>query len=290
MSPSPASPEWDTDAADDAAALFGVERGRLLELLDELLPGDWVRPSPCPGWSVLDLGGHLIGDDLGWLARQRDHHHGTIPPAGVEQVDGGFARWLDDLQDHWVRAARRLGPRVVTDLLAWSGPQVIDTLSRQDPTRLEGSVSWASPGPVPVWLDQLREVSEQWIHRQQLLQALGRPSDLRVDLAGPVLDALRWAYPYRLGAISRSDGDSVTIRVSGAVERAWHLHAQGGQWSFGPRSGHRMVASMDLTTEQAWRLLTNNLPTVERGDLRASGDESIIEVLLQTRAIIGTPK
>lgn len=163
-------------------------------------------------------------------------------------------------------------------------------MARQDPTRLEGSVSWASPGPVPVWLDQLREVSEQWIHRQQLLQALGRPGDLRVDLAGPVLDALRWAYPHRLRLISRADGDSVTIRVSGAVERSWHLHAQGGQWSFGPRSGHRMLASMDLTTEPAWRLLTNNLPTVERGDLRASGDESIIEVLLQTRATIGTPR
>lgn len=40
MSSSPASPEWDTDAADDAAALFGVERSRLLELLDVLLPGD----------------------------------------------------------------------------------------------------------------------------------------------------------------------------------------------------------------------------------------------------------
>ncbi|MHB1910635.1 MAG: maleylpyruvate isomerase N-terminal domain-containing protein [Acidimicrobiales bacterium] len=290
MSSSSASPEWDTDAADDAAALFGVERSRLLELLDELLPGDWARPSPCPGWSVLDLCGHLLGDDLGWLARQRDQYHGTVPPAGVEQLDGGFARWLDDLQDQWVRAARRLGPRVVTDLLAWSGPQVIDTLAGQDPTRLEGSVSWASPGPVPVWLDQLREVSEHWIHRQQLLQTLGRPSDLRVDLAGPVLDALRWAYPRRLGAISRTDGEVVTIRVSGAVERAWHLHAQGGKWCFGPHSRHRMLALMDLTTEQAWRLLTNNLVAEERGSLHVSGDETIIEALLQTRAIIGTPK
>jgi uncharacterized protein (TIGR03083 family) len=290
MSSSPASPEWDTDAVDDAAALFGVERSRLLELLDELLPGDWARPSPCPGWSVLDLCGHLLGDDLGWLARQRDHHHGTVPPAGVEQVDGGFARWLDDLQDQWVRAARRLGPRVVTDLLAWSGPQVIDTLAGQDPTRLEGSVSWAGPGPVPVWLDQLREVSEHWIHRQQLLQTLGRPSDLRVDLAGPVLDTLRWAYPHRLSAISRADGEVVTIRVRGPVERAWHLHAQEGKWRFGPHSRHRMLALMDLTTEQAWRLLTNNLAAEESVDLHTSGDESIIEALLQTRAIIGTPK
>ena len=52
-------------------------------------------------------------------------------------------------------------------------------------------------------LDQARELSEYWIHRQQLLQGLGRPSDLRADLAGPVLDGLRWAYPYRLAQALR---------------------------------------------------------------------------------------
>jgi hypothetical protein len=38
-------------------------------------------------------------------------------------------------------------------------------------------------------------LSEYWIHRQQLLQGLGRPSDLRTDLAEPVLDGLRWPTP-----------------------------------------------------------------------------------------------
>jgi hypothetical protein len=52
-------------------------------------------------------------------------------------------------------------------------------------------VSWAGHGPVPTWLDQARKLSEYWIHRLQILQALGRPSDLRADLAGRVLDGLR---------------------------------------------------------------------------------------------------
>ncbi len=47
---------------------------------------------------------------------------------------------------------------------------------------------------------------------------------------------------------------------------------------------------MDLSTEQAWRLLTNNLRGEASADLRTSGDETIIEVLLDTRAIIGVPK
>ncbi len=48
-----------------------------------------------------------------------------------------------------------------------------------------------------------------------MLQALGRPSDLRPDLAGPVLDGLRWAYPYRLEQCSAGPGDTVTIAISG---------------------------------------------------------------------------
>src|SRR5215475_5380983 len=81
---------------------------------------------------------------------------------------------------------RRMSPRIVTGLLAWSGPQVAEALRAEDPAARTASVSWADTGPVPVWLDQVRELSEHWIHRQQLLQALDRPSDLRADLAGPV--------------------------------------------------------------------------------------------------------
>jgi hypothetical protein len=45
-----------------------------------------------------------------------------------------------------------------------------------------------------------------------------------------------------------------------------------------------------MTTDQAWRLLTNNLTSTARETLRASGDAAVLDVLLSTRAIIGTPK
>jgi hypothetical protein len=45
-----------------------------------------------------------------------------------------------------------------------------------------------------------------------------------------------------------------------------------------------------MTAEQAWRLLTNNLPASEQADLTVSGDDVITTILLRTRAIIGTPK
>jgi hypothetical protein len=50
------------------------------------------------------------------------------------------------------------------------------------------------------------------------------------------------------------------------------------------------VARLSLTTEQAWRLLTNNLPAAGQSRLTASGDNAITGILLRTRAIIGSPK
>ena len=272
----------------DFASLFLVERARLSELLASLDPADWDRASPCPGWTVLGLCSHLVGDDLGFLARHRDGYFGT--PAPDDASESEFVAWLDSLQDEWVRAARRLSPRIVADLLEWAGPQVAEAMRGEDPRARTAGVSWAGTEPVPAWLNHARELSEYWIHRQQLLQAAGRPSDLRADLAGPVLDGLRWAYPFRLGQAAAQAGDSVTISVTGPVTVTWHLVATPAGWEYRDAPGTRVVASLDMTTEQAWRLVTNNLPAADRSSIAASGDETVLSILLRTRAIIGTPK
>jgi uncharacterized protein (TIGR03083 family) len=270
------------------APLLALERSRLLAVLGSLEPADWDRPTPCPGWSVLGLATHLVGDDLGVLAWQRDDHHGTPPPDGLDEH--GFITWLDDLQVEWVHAARRLSPRLAVDLLGWLDGQVAATMDAQDPSATTAIVSWASADPVPVWLDQARELTERWIHRQQILQALDRASDLRPDLAEPVLDGLRWAYPHRLGAVARPDGTSVVITVTGPqVQLAWTLVSRGRVWEFAAPAAGAPAAHLQLTTEQAWRLLSNNLVPQLHGQPVSSGDDELLAVLLRTRAIIGEP-
>jgi hypothetical protein len=110
------------------------------------------------------------------------------------------------------------------------------------------------------------------------------------DLAGPVLDGLRWAYPFRLGQAPAQPGDSVTISVAGPVTVTWHLVSSSAGWEYRDAPGPRVMATLGMTTEQAWRLLTNNLPAAERPRFAASGDEAVLGILLQTRAIIGSPQ
>jgi hypothetical protein len=105
-----------------------------------------------------------------------------------------------------------------------------------------------------------------------------------------VLDGLRWAYPYRLQAAQIRSGDTVTITLTGSVERTWHLVADEGVWRFDTEGDRPCVASLDLTTDEAWRLLTNNLPADAQSALRLKGDANVMTILRRTRAIIGVPK
>jgi uncharacterized protein (TIGR03083 family) len=277
-----------TEPPADIAEHFERERAQLLELLVGLDRQSFEEASPCPGWTVLDVCRHLLGDDFGLLARHRDRHHGTRPPSGLQERD--FATWLDDLQVRWVDAARRLSRELVVDLLAWTGPQLVALMRSQDPFALSAHVGWAGPSPVPIWLDQVRELSEYWIHRQQILLALGRPSELETEVLRVMFEGFRWAYPFRLEDIVRAPGDTVTIDVVGPFTATWHLVTSTSGWEFRSERDGREIAHVRLATDQAWRLLTNNMPPLEQDRLDLTGDEQVIDVLRNTRAIIGVPK
>ena len=269
------------------APLVERERGLLLELLRSLTDDDWHRPTPCPEWTVLGLSCHLLGDDLGLLSRRRDQYLGTSPPDNLSEEE--FIDWIDALQAEWVRAARRLSPRLVVELLAWTGSRLVDTLAGEELTVRSASVSWAGPEPVPVWLDQLRELSEYWIHRQQLLEAVGEPVDLEPDLLRPILLGLRWAYPHRLSQAGFRPGPAVQISIGDPIDEVWYLWADDAGWQFGGEPPTPVTATASLSADQAWRLLTNNLAhPPDRLDM--TGDPRTVAVLAATRAIIGHPR
>jgi uncharacterized protein (TIGR03083 family) len=271
----------------DVSQLFGLERERLLSLLKSLEVTDWHRETPCPGWSVLGLVCHLVNGDLGMLSRHRDNYLGTRPPDGDDESD--FIEWLDNLMQEWVSATRGLSPRVAIGLLTWTGPQMVEHFAAQDPMERTAHVQWAGPDTSPIWLNQVRELSEFWIHRQQLLDALDQEPDLRSDVLGPVFEGFRWAYPYRLTTQTRPFGDTVTIDISGSVAATWHLVSTQQGWAFADVPGNE-VAMISMSTDEAWRLLTNNLPQERQGALRMSGDPALLEVLRSTRSILGLPK
>ena len=70
--------------------------------------------------------------------------------------------------------------------------------------------------------------------------------------------------------------------------KIWRLRSDGHGWHYSKADGE--VVAVELTAEQAWRLLSNNYRPDEHGRINASGDLEILDVIDHTRAIIGVPK
>src|SRR5215468_9466902 len=89
----------------------------LLELLSGLDEEHWNRATAAPRWSVKDVTAHLLGGDIGILSRVRDEH----PQGSVRLTDYlDLVRLVDRLNDEWIIAARRMSPRVLQELLAFT--------------------------------------------------------------------------------------------------------------------------------------------------------------------------
>ena len=52
--------------------LFPETLDALVDLLTDLSPDDWQKPTVCAGWTVKDIAAHLLGGEIGILSRKRD--------------------------------------------------------------------------------------------------------------------------------------------------------------------------------------------------------------------------
>src|SRR5688572_23201562 len=90
-----------------------------MALLADLAPEDWSRPTVCADWSVHDVALHLLGGQLSTLSRRRDDFSRLAFAPGEE-----LPSFVNRINDEWLRAARRISPPLLRDLMAVTGPQV----------------------------------------------------------------------------------------------------------------------------------------------------------------------
>ena len=84
-------------------------------MLRSLAPEDWQRPTLARKWTVQDVAAYLLDGNLRTLLMLRDGHFGDVPE---DSSYDGIVACLNRLNADWVRAARRLSPAVLIDLLA----------------------------------------------------------------------------------------------------------------------------------------------------------------------------
>jgi Mycothiol maleylpyruvate isomerase N-terminal domain len=228
--------------------LFPPERASLVELLGSLDAGQWRAPTVCPGWSVKDVALHLLGDDVGLLSRRRD----GVLPAGITAEPAGWEELvasLDRLNQTWVAATRLVSPRLLCELLTFTGEATWRYLGGLDPFAAETRVSWVGPDPAPNWLDVAREYSERWTHQQQIRDA---------------------------------------VVIAGEQGGRWVLTRTPERWRLAAGTAPAPAAQVTLDADTAWRRWTKGIGRdAARAAASISGERSLGLPVLDAVAIIG---
>ncbi len=267
--------------------LFAPLREALLVLLESLTPAAWAQRTAAPLWNVKDVALHLLGDDLGLLSRCRDSFTPADrpPPRNYDEL----VTLINTLNEEWTRAARRLGPRLLIDLLRWSGPQVEAYFASLDAMALGNPVDWAGEEPAPVWLDIAREYTERWHHQQQIRDAVGKPGFAEPRYFAPVLDAFVRALPRTFRNVEAPEGTAVRLTISGEAGGDWLLRRESAAWNLYLAGGSvKPSAHVAIPQDDAWKLFTKGLkPEAVRARAKLEGNQSLALKVLNTVSILG---
>jgi len=231
---------------------------RLIELLKGLSAEDWSKPTVCPLWSVKDIAAHLLDTNFRRISALRDNYSGE-KAEGIDTYHG-LVDYLNRLNAEWVKAARRLSPPILIDLLEQTGLQVYQLFSSLDPAApARISVAWAGEDKSTNWFDIAREYTEKWHHQQQIRMAVGRPGIMEREIYFPVLDTFMRALPFTYKDVDAEEGALLKFRISGDAGGEWHLHRCDGRWSLVSEAEGVCISEVTIDQEIAWRLFTKGI-------------------------------
>jgi uncharacterized protein (TIGR03083 family) len=264
---------------------FAPLRAQLLGLFADLSDNDWARPTAAPRWSVKDVAAHLLGGDIGILSRNRD---GFRPPGTMVGTYSELVDLVNRLNEEWVLAARRISPRLLRELLAFTGPEVEAYFSSLNPVAMGDPVSWAGPDPAPVWFDIAREFTERWHHQQQIRDATGSPPLYDSYFLSPVLDTFVRALPHSFRHASAPDGTVLRFEISGNAGGVWFLVRLGHAWELAFEAEGEPAADVVLPQDTAWRMFTKGVSAERARPLAViRGDAALVAPIFGTVSIIG---
>lgn len=268
------------------ADLFPKIEAKLVELLRSLSPEEWERQTVAPQWRVKDVAAHLLDTNLRKLSMVRDGYFGESP-GGIESYKD-LVKFLDCLNADWVRAMRRVSPRLITDLLEWSAPLVSEFTMGLDPmAQASFSVAWAGEEKSLNWFDIAREYTERWHHQQQIRLAVGKPGIETRELYYPVLDTFVRALPHGYRDVGAVDGTVMALNVEGEAGGEWFLIRTHGQWELYSQADRKPDTYIVIPQEIAWRVFTKGIDreSALKGS-RITGQRSLGEHLFGVLAVM----
>jgi len=258
-------------------------------LLSELDDEAWRHPA-VKAWRVRDVAAHLLDANLRRLSLDRDRHQpdGAAPPEDPERFES-WVEFLDRLNADWTRAADRLSPTVILELLRITNAQVssyFESLEPEAPASF--GIQWALPSESRVWLDIAREYTEKWHHQQQIREAVGQPLLDAPHLVRPLIETLLRAVPRAYDTVAVETGASVLIEASDLDRGQWLARRDEDRWNlYEADADASFDARVRMSSETLWRFLMKQTGQEEaRGASETSGDSELVEPFFKARAVM----
>jgi uncharacterized protein (TIGR03083 family) len=235
----------------------------LIELLEGLSATDWERQTLAGNWSIKDVAAHLLDGNLRTLSMLRDGYAGETP--GPISSYRELVDFLNQMNADWVKATRRLSPKIVIELLKRTGEEYCDYLQTLDPdAQAVWPVAWAGESESKNWFHIAREYTEKWHHQQQIRYALDDADGelLKLHWYLPYLDTSVRALPYHYRAVEGAKGDVIRFVFMGEGEKNWFLLFE-ENWSLYRSMDAKPTCEVRIPDEYAWRMFTKGISREE---------------------------
>ena len=265
--------------------LFPELDERLIQWLRKLTPADWNRGTRAGRWKVKDVAAHLLDGNIRTIALLRDGY-GLAPTQPIATY-ADLVAYLNQLNADWVTAMARVSTPLLMEWLSETGKIYADLLAKLDPWQEAAyGVAWAGETSSRNWFHVAREYTEKWHHQQQIREATGDDGALLDNrYFVPLMDTFLRALPFRYKEVSAEKGTVVRVEIEG-IEKNWALQKSPDAWVLREAAG-RTDATVQLDKRAAWQLFTNGLSAEGAlGQVRATGEERLIRVFLDTRSVM----
>ncbi|MGF1556860.1 maleylpyruvate isomerase N-terminal domain-containing protein [Paucihalobacter sp.] len=259
----------------DAVALLPELDKILFELLEGLSLNDWDKQTIAPKWKVKDVAVHLLDGNLRTLSMLRDKYYSEKPDAITSYSD--LIDFLNRLNADWIKATKRLSPKVIIDLLKSSGREYCDFLATLNPNdKAEFPVAWAGEQASKNWFHIAREYTEKWHHQQQIRHAIGDEKTLLEERWYlPYLDTSIRALPHHYRHVKAKEGEVIKFTFLGNTEKSWFLHYQHG-WELMNATHQAPISAVRIKDSDAWKIFTKGMKREEAiANSKIIGDQKL---------------
>jgi len=268
----------------DAVPIFEEIQQELISLLKSLSQEEWDYDTSSTTWSVKDIAAHLLDGDLRRLSLHRDKHTLPEPSDPIHDYES-LVTYLNEVNNRWINAAKRLSPTLIIELTEFTTPKVVQHLQELDPNGAAlFSVGWAGENESRNWFDIAREYTEKWHHQQQIREAVGRPLLLQKRWLSPLICTLiRGVPPVYNTYVPYGIDETVKIYISGVIDENWLLVFENGNWQLFKADHETPNTRIEIDDDTAWRIFTKSITEDEAlSKINITGNHELGRLIVKT--------